>query len=92
LSYTSFSYSNLAVSPSSVAACAPISLSVLVQNTGSVTGDEVVQVYASQDTSVPGPRVRLVGFKRINLRPGQAKVVEFVILPRDRYVVHEGYV
>jgi beta-glucosidase len=45
LSYTTFAYSNLQLSASTVAPCEPVIVSFSVTNTGSVDGDEVMQVY-----------------------------------------------
>ncbi|MHC4183969.1 MAG: glycoside hydrolase family 3 C-terminal domain-containing protein, partial [Planctomycetota bacterium] len=70
LSYTSFVYSDL-VLPESIEASENVELSVKVKNTGSVAGDEVVQVYVKDiQASVRIPVHSLQGFKRINLKPG----------------------
>ncbi len=83
LSYTTFSYSNLAV-PEWIKAGASINVSVLVTNTGKRRGDEVVQLYITdRETSVPAPIRKLVGFRRINLKAGAAQKVTFTIDPRE---------
>jgi beta-glucosidase len=51
-----------------------------VKNTGTVAGDEVVQLYVSQTgTSVARPVRELKGFQRVTLAPGVSKHVEFTI-------------
>lgn len=78
LSYTSFAYSDLQVSPESVAAGDSVTVSVTVTNTGDRAGDEVVQVYLkAQEASVPAPLRQLVGFKRLHLAPGASERVSF---------------
>ena len=50
-------------------------MSVRVTNTGSVAGDEVVQLYTHQQTSrVKQPVKQLRGFQRVHLAPGESKV------------------
>jgi len=57
-----------------------IRVSVDVKNIGSVTGDEVVQLYISRDyASVTRPIAELKEFKRITLAPGEKKTVVFEI-------------
>jgi beta-glucosidase len=77
LSYTSFRYSNLKVSPLKVKAGEKISVSIDVKNTGKVTGKEVVQVYVSDIASrVPRPPKELKAFRKISLEPGETKTVD----------------
>jgi beta-glucosidase len=45
-----------------------------VRNTGSRAGSSVIQVYAVEDTARPGPR--LVGFRRVELDPGEERTVD----------------
>lgn len=47
LSYTTFEYSSLLISPASVKPCGTVAVVFSVQNTGKLVGDEVTQVYAS---------------------------------------------
>ncbi|HEU4387792.1 MAG TPA: glycoside hydrolase family 3 C-terminal domain-containing protein, partial [Blastocatellia bacterium] len=76
LSYTTFKYSNLRTSASSLAAKGSVSISVDVTNTGSRAGEEVVQMYATHlNSSVDRPLKELKGFKRIGLEPGQSRTV-----------------
>jgi beta-glucosidase len=79
LSYTTFSYSSLEVTPR-VGAGQAVNATVRVRNTGLVAGDEVVQVYLTDDQSTyPVPQRSLVGFERVHLSPGEARRVGFTI-------------
>jgi beta-glucosidase len=89
LSYTKFSYSGLALSGDSIDAGDPLKLAVTVTNTGSLTGDEVVQLYL-KFPEVPGAPIRaLRGFERVHLTPGGSRKVEFALNPRDLSMVTE---
>jgi len=81
LSYTTFAYSNLKITPSSVAAQSPVvTVTCDVTNTGAREGDEVVQLYLRQlVTSVTTYEKNLRGFERINLKPGEKKTVTFTL-------------
>jgi beta-glucosidase len=97
LSYTTFSYDNLAVSASTVDADGTVTVSVDVTNTGERAGAEVVQLYTRQQRSrVKQPVRQLRGFQRVHLAPGENASVHFVLsakdlafwdVTRDRYVV-----
>ena len=83
LSYTSFQYDELIV-PEKIVAGEDLPVSVRVTNTGSLSGDEVVQLYLSHPESEFKVPIRtLKGFKRVNLKPGESKVVEFILTPED---------
>ncbi|XP_053562988.1 uncharacterized protein LOC128653621 isoform X2 [Bombina bombina] len=87
LSYTTFQYSDLEVSHSSLSICDNLHLSVQVHNSGSRTGEEVVQLYMSwHGASVPVPRWQLVGVQRINVHVGSAMKIVFLVLPKQRAV------
>ena len=99
LSYTTFSYSNL-VLPEKATAGEKISVKVTVSNTGNVPGDEVVQLYLKDEkASTPRPIRQLEGFSRVSLKPGESKMVEFNLEPRqfsvinnkDKRVIEPGY-
>jgi beta-glucosidase len=77
LSYTSFEYSDISI-PKTVKAGEDITVSVKVSNTGSMKGDEIVQLYLSdEEGSTPRPLHQLEGFERISLNPGETKEVTF---------------
>jgi beta-glucosidase len=91
LSYTTFSFGNLKITPSSVPAGQIIKISVDVTNTGSIAGDEVAELYLSDTTSaIDMPVQQLKGFKRITLGPGQTETVTFQISPDELYYFDEG--
>ncbi len=80
LSYTSFGYSDLALSETTVDSAGSIEVSISIENTGSVTGDEVVQVYFSDTaTGLTRPAQELVGFRRITLAPGAMQRITFSV-------------
>jgi beta-glucosidase len=90
LSYTKFSYSGLTLSGDSINAGDPLTFSVTVKNTGSLAGDEVVQLYL-KFPDVPGAPIRaLRGFERVHLTPGGSRKVEFALSPRDLSMVTES--
>jgi beta-glucosidase-like glycosyl hydrolase len=82
LSYTTFAYSNFAINKSRTTPNDKISVKVDVKNTGSVDGDEVVQVYVKtpeSSASLERPMKRLKGFKRVTIAQGQTKTVSIDI-------------
>jgi beta-glucosidase len=82
LSYTTFKYANLRVTPDKTGPQGEAKVSVDVTNTGKMAGDEIVQMYIRDDVgSVTRPVKELKGFARINLKPGETKTVEFEITP-----------
>jgi beta-xylosidase len=82
LSYTTFEYSNLKVTPAQIGASGRAEVSVTVTNTGKRSGDEVVQLYVRDlVSSVTRPVMELKDFKRISLAPGESKTVNFTITP-----------
>jgi len=89
LSYTTFAYSNL-VLPESAKAGEPVKVKVTVTNTGRMAGDEVVQLYLTDEkASTPRPIRQLEGFKRITLQPGESKEVEFTLEPRQFSIINK---
>ncbi|AXC11339.1 Beta-glucosidase [Acidisarcina polymorpha] len=87
LSYTSFSYGELKITPTEAKANGPVQVSVTVSNSGNVKGDEVVQLYL---TAPGASAVRaLKGFKRVSLEPGASKQVDFALDARDLSRVRE---
>ncbi len=78
-SYTTFSYKNALV-PSALTAGEDLNIAVEITNTGNVDGEEVIQVYLSnEETKVPVPIRSLAGFKRVHLKKGETKKVEIMI-------------
>jgi beta-glucosidase len=79
LSYTTFSYSNLSVTPST-AADGTVAVAFDLTNTGSREGAEVAQVYVGEaHPKVPRPAKELKGFARLDLKPGESKHVSVTL-------------
>ena len=84
LSYTTFEYSNAKAAKPSMTAAGTLKVSVDVENTGSVDGAEVVQLYiADPEASVDRPAKELKGFEKVFLKAGQKKTVTFEIDAED---------
>jgi beta-glucosidase len=82
LSYTTFEYSNLKVSPAQVGPGGRAQVTVTVTNTGRRAGEEVVQLYIRDlVSSVTRPVKELKDFRRVALAPGESKTVAFTITP-----------
>ena len=82
LSYTTFGYSNLKISPAKIGATDKATVSVTVTNTGRRAGEEIVQLYIRDlVSSITRPIMELKDFKRISLAAGESKTLEFVITP-----------
>ncbi len=82
LSYTTFSYADLRVTPEQQRSQGEFTVTCKVTNTGSRQGDEVVQLYVRDVvSSVTTYDSVLRGFERITLNPGETKEVRFVLKP-----------
>jgi beta-glucosidase len=91
LSYTTFQYSNLVVTPKTQNSQGNIEVSVDVENTGKVKGDEVVQLYLKDlVSSVTTYESVLRGFERISLQPGEKKTVKFTLHPDDLAILDKN--
>ncbi len=78
LSYTTFHYSDLRISSSKLSPGKSIKVSCKITNTGSLFGAEVVQFYvAAPKSPVKRPIKELVGFKRVELNPGESRNIAF---------------
>ena len=82
LSYTTFEIGAPQLAANDIAAGESVAVAVDVKNTGSVAGDEVVQVYIrDRVASVAQPVKQLVAFERVSLAPGESARVEFMLGP-----------
>lgn len=82
LSYTSFAYSNLQMDSREVAPDTSVSISLQVQNTGSTTGTEIVQMYLKDRfASMMRPVMELAGYARVTLNANETKTVTFTVRP-----------
>ncbi len=80
LSYTTFEYSNLKISSKEIKPNGELKVTVDVKNTGSRDGDEVAQLYINDVySSTTTPEKTLKGFKRVNIKKGETKNVEFTL-------------
>ncbi len=81
LSYSNFEYSKIAI-PAEIKAGENIKVSVNVKNTSKISGEEVVQLYVSlPESKLQKPIRSLQGFKRVYLKAGETKTVEFELKP-----------
>lgn len=80
LSYTTFEYSDLEISPKVITPDQKATVRLKVTNTGKRAGDEVVQLYTRDIlSSITTYEKNLAGFERIRLKPGEAKEVTFTL-------------
>jgi beta-glucosidase len=80
LSYTTFRYSELAVTPTTISPSGRVTVTVTVSNTGARQGDEVVQLYLHDRVStVTRPVAELKGFRRLTIAPGGRETVTFAL-------------
>jgi beta-glucosidase len=101
LSYTTFAYSNLRITPTTIGKDGEATITFDVKNTGDRAGDEVVQLYVHDiEASVKRPSKELKGFQRVTLQPGETKtvtlklnteVLAFWDVNDDKFVVEPGY-
>ncbi|MDB8709940.1 glycoside hydrolase family 3 C-terminal domain-containing protein [Mediterraneibacter gnavus] len=97
LSYTTFTYSNLNLDKTQMADTEILTVSVDVENTGTRTGKEVVQIYvAPGETETARPLKELRAFDKIELAPGEKKTVTFELDARAfaywNTEIHDWYV
>ena len=91
LSYTTFEYSNLRISPQQAGREAVVSLTFDLANTGGRDGDEVVQVYVRDVlASVVRPMKELKAFHRFNLRAGEKRTLSFLLDVKDLALYDAG--
>ncbi len=84
LSYTTFAYAAPRLSRTTMRATDTLVVEVVVSNSGSRAGDEVVQLYLRDDVaSVTRPVKELRGFRRIALQPGERRALSFTLRPGD---------
>jgi beta-glucosidase len=88
LSYSNFKFNNFQV-PSLAKTGDTITVSVVVENTGNIDGDEVVQLYVKHlDEKINVPIHALEGFKRISLKAGEKKTINFKLDPRKLAIIN----
>lgn len=84
LSYTTFEYKNLKISPSDFADTDEVSVSFTIKNTGDLKGKEVVQLYITdKESKLQRPERELKKFAKVALNPGEEKQLSFTLNARD---------
>ncbi len=83
LSYTSFAYAPVRVSPAPSGATDGFVVTTEVRNSGKRAGDEVAQLYLDFPAVEGTPRIALRGFQRVSLKPGESRKLSFALTPRD---------
>ena len=90
LSYTTFAYQDLVLEKKTVNPAEDLKISLVVKNTGKVSGTEVVQLYLrDEQASMTRPVKELQGFARVSLAPGEEKKVEFIVSPSQTAFLDE---
>jgi beta-glucosidase len=80
LSYTTFDYGALSITPTEISPAGSVTVHCTIKNSGAIAGDEVVQLYLREEvTSVSTPLIALKGFQRVNLAAGETKAVSFTL-------------
>ncbi|QHS57562.1 beta-glucosidase BglX [Mucilaginibacter sp. 14171R-50] len=80
LSYTTFAYSNISISKTAIKKNESLTVSFDLQNTGTVAGEEIAQLYIRDMVARPlRPVKELKGFKKVMLAPGETKHISFTI-------------
>jgi beta-glucosidase len=84
LSYTTFEYGNLRITPEKINDEGSVDITVEVKNTGAVKGDEVVQLYINDViSSTSRPVIELKGYEKVALEPGETKTVKMTLTPEE---------
>ena len=86
--FRSFKYNGLKISAKSIRSGESVMVSATVTNTGDRQGDEVAELYISDEAaSVPTAIRSLAGIERVSLKPGEKKIVSFEIKPDQMSVI-----
>jgi beta-glucosidase len=84
LSYTSFAFSRLHITPARTRGSSPtVQVSAVVTNTGKTAGSEVAQLYLGDPPAAGEPPRQLKGIQKVNLKPGQSATVHFTLDKHD---------
>jgi beta-glucosidase len=89
LSYSTFQYSNLKLSPAEFHAGSTLTVQADVRNTSKIAGDEVAELYLEFPVRVGAPKLALRGFAHVHLQPGETRTVNYTLTPRDLSMVNE---
>lgn len=84
LSYTTFAYDNLVITPQQTGPQGDVNITFDITNTGSRAGSEVAQLYINDViSSVTTPVKELKGYEKVALEPGEKKTVHLTLTPED---------
>lgn len=84
LSYTDFQYSDLKITPARFQEKDSVIVTFNLKNVGNMKGMEATQLYVQDvESSVPRPNKELKGFKKINLEPGENKIIQIKLGKKD---------
>ncbi len=83
LSYTTFNFDNLVISPATITTDSTVTVGVDVTNTGQRAGAEVAQLYAGFPSETSEPPLQLKGFQKVFLQPGETKHLTFTLSQTD---------
>jgi beta-glucosidase len=89
LSYSTFEYSHLTLSPPQIQAGETLTVQVDVHNSSKVAGDEVAELYLEFPPRTGAPARALRGFARVHLLPGETQHLSYTLTPRDLSMVDE---
>lgn len=90
LSYSKFRYSNLKVSKKQINKNQSLNIEVTVTNSGEMNGEEVTQLYLSNQNFAGAPLQALKGFKRIALASKQSRKINFTLTPDQLQMIDEN--
>ncbi|PRY65417.1 beta-glucosidase [Glaciihabitans tibetensis] len=88
LSYTSFEYEKVKVTPGKTSGAKEIRISFRLSNTGERAGTEIAQAYIELPDAAGQPSKRLVGWERVTLNPGERRTVTITLSPADLADLH----
>ncbi len=93
LSYTTFSLSKIELAKNEICIGDSTSISINIENTGKVKGEEVIQLYVKAERDNKSIKT-LKDFKRIKLEPGERETIEFKITPDvlSRWIDNKGFI
>jgi len=83
LSYTTFSFSHLTISPGRTTSLGNVRVTATVTNTGTRAGSDVAQLYLGDPSSAGQPPRQLKGYQKVTLKPGQSTRVQFTLTTQD---------
>jgi beta-glucosidase len=90
LSYSTFEYANLKLSPPQLKAGDDLTVAVDVRNTSGIAGDEVAELYLEFPPTPGAPARALRGFERLRLAPGETRRVTYTLKARDLSMVNDN--